>query len=245
MNNLKKKNRSIHSTSRLPLDTNKQKLLGTLLPYSLTYILQLSCFYSEYDLMEARTSLLFTLIHSTLTIPQIMYCALVCTSWPVPVIWCQRDAQAACLNTSRHRIQYKLVKVEASTRKLPNSHFEIDLPFKYNPMFPSNKNQAYRRFLNVLKKIESYSAFGRDYKVFMKPMVENNFMEKIPEDEIYVEPGRSWYLLHHAVYHKQKEKIRVVFDCSSKYQGISLNNSLWQGPDLANNLFGVLLRFRH
>ena len=68
-------------------------------------------------------------------------------------------------------------------------------------------------------------------------------MEKIPEDEINVEPGRSWYLSHHAVYHKQKEKIRVVFDCSSKYQGISLNNSLWQGPDLANNLFGVL-RFR-
>ena len=37
---------------------------------------------------------------------------------------------------------------------------------------------------------------------------------------------------------------RVVFDCSVKYRGSSLNDKLLQGPDLTNFLVGVLMRFR-
>ena len=40
------------------------------------------------------------------------------------------------------------------------------------------------------------------------------------------------------------EKVRVVFDCAAEYQGTSLNQQLLQGPDLANPLVGVLIRFR-
>ena len=53
-----------------------------------------------------------------------------------------------------------------------------------------------------------------------------------------------WYIPHHAVYHKRKKTLRVVFDCSSKFQHASLNDELFQGPDLANPLLAVLLRFR-
>ena len=35
-----------------------------------------------------------------------------------------------------------------------------------------------------------------------------------------------------------------MFDCSSSYRGKSLNRELLQGPDLANPLLGILLRFR-
>ena len=54
-----------------------------------------------------------------------------------------------------------------------------------------------------------------------------------------------WYLSHHSIYHPKKpDKICVVFDCSSQYQGQSLNDKLLSGPDLNNGLVGVLFRFR-
>ncbi|XP_068206201.1 uncharacterized protein [Palaemon carinicauda] len=57
--------------------------------------------------------------------------------------------------------------------------------------------------------------------------------------------GNVWYLPHHGVYNQRKpDKIRVVFDCSAKFNGISLNGQLLQGPDLTNSLIGVLTRFR-
>ena len=50
---------------------------------------------------------------------------------------------------------------------------------------------------------------------------------------------------HHGVYNENKpSKIRVVFDCSTKYQGRSLNSELMSGLDLTNQISGVLIRFR-
>lgn len=43
---------------------------------------------------------------------------------------------------------------------------------------------------------------------------------------------------------KKPEKLRVVFDCSAKFCGVSLNDTLLTGPDLINSLLVVLCRFR-
>ena len=57
--------------------------------------------------------------------------------------------------------------------------------------------------------------------------------------------GTRWYLPHHPVFNPQKPgKVRVVFDCSAKHHGTSLNDQLLQGPDLTNSLVSVLSRFR-
>lgn len=54
-----------------------------------------------------------------------------------------------------------------------------------------------------------------------------------------------WYLPHHPVFHEHKPgTVRVVFDCAARFGDTSLNDQLLQGPDLTNNLTGVLLRFR-
>lgn len=50
---------------------------------------------------------------------------------------------------------------------------------------------------------------------------------------------------HHPVIHPQKpEKVRIVFDCAGRFQNTSLNDRLLQGPDFANSLVEVLLKFR-
>ena len=57
--------------------------------------------------------------------------------------------------------------------------------------------------------------------------------------------GKTWFIPHHGVYHPHKPgKICVVFDCSAKYKGKSLNDLLLKGPGLTNSLLGVLTRFR-
>ncbi|XP_070554735.1 uncharacterized protein [Ptychodera flava] len=79
----------------------------------------------------------------------------------------------------------------------------------------------------------------------MADIIEKGYAIQVPNDELDRDDGKVWYIPHHGVYHPKKpEKIRVVFDCSAKFQGVSLNNLLLQGPDLTNNLLGVLLRFR-
>lgn len=45
-------------------------------------------------------------------------------------------------------------------------------------------------------------------------------------------------------YPKKPSQIRVVFDSSAQCQGTSLNQVLLSGPNLTNDLFGILLRFR-
>ena len=47
------------------------------------------------------------------------------------------------------------------------------------------------------------------------------------------------------MYHTSKpRKIRVVFDCNAQFAGRSLNQELLTGPDLTNQIVGVLTRFR-
>ena len=99
-------------------------------------------------------------------------------------------------------------------------------------------------------------------------MIQNGYAEKVPsenclpkvstesrqpspsglsegQESSYTTDGKIWYIPHHGVYHPKKpEKIRVVFDCSAEFKGETLNKYLLQGPDLTNNLVGVLFRFR-
>ena len=67
----------------------------------------------------------------------------------------------------------------------------------------------------------------------------------MPTDELQPGDRPVWYLPHHPVTHPLKpEKVRVVFDCAAQFAHTSLNRQLLQGPDLTNNIVGVLTRFR-
>ena len=122
---------------------------------------------------------------------------------------------------------------------------QIDLPFKtLQPSMPNNINQSFSCAMQLKRRLLRDSILLGDYSDFMEKMVSNGHLEVIPPNELVGRPGGVWYLVHHPVYHKAKGKLRVVFDCSREYRGFSLNKMLLQGPDLLNNLVGVLLRFR-
>ena len=89
------------------------------------------------------------------------------------------------------------------------------------------------------------------------PELRERYAETIREDTrkdyvVTVEPhdprkrsDHEWYLPHHPVVNLNKPgNVRRVLNGASKFHGISLNKSLLVGPELLQNLFFILLRFR-
>ena len=59
-----------------------------------------------------------------------------------------------------------------------------------------------------------------------------------------VQQGKTWFFPHHGVYNPRKMgKIRIVFDCSTEYNGVSINKKLMSGPDLTNQIISILVKF--
>ena len=134
--------------------------------------------------------------------------------------------------------------VSKGIKLVDGNSYEIPLPFKEEVSFPDNSKFALAQLNNLNKRLRNNAQLQEDYCTFMREMRQKNFVEEVPVDELNAASGKTWYLPHHGVRHKQKGKLRVVFNCSSKYSGVCLNDMLLQGPDLVNNLVGVLLRFR-
>ncbi|RLF66451.1 MAG: hypothetical protein DRN30_02085 [Thermoplasmata archaeon] len=122
--------------------------------------------------------------------------------------------------------------------------YEMPLPFRYGkPQLPDNRHSTMKRLLQLKKKLKNDSGYYSEYCTFMSDMITRGDVEEVPVEEIQTSQC-VWYIPHHGVYHKKKQKLRIVFDCSSKYQGTCLNDHLLQGPDLLNSLLGCLIRFR-
>ena len=88
--------------------------------------------------------------------------------------------------------------------------------------------------------------FFRSYKASINDYIKKGYARQVPEEQLLPKGEPLWYLPHHAVQlqHAHKDKLRVVFDCAARYRGVSLNDQLLHDPDLTNNLFGLLERFR-
>ena len=131
---------------------------------------------------------------------------------------------------------------------LRNGHYEIGLPFKNTSIdLPNNRKLAEKRAEGLKRKMNANAELHTRYTAYMRQLLEDGHAEVVPVEDRNISTGQQcnvWYLPHHAVTHPAKpDKTRVVFDCSAKYAGVSLNDKLLQGPDLINSL-GVLVRFR-
>ena len=126
--------------------------------------------------------------------------------------------------------------------KFCSGHYEIALPWKNEPPhLVNNRYQAEHRLQMLKKRLQREATLHEKYKQFMADLLSKNYAREINKEET----ADAWYLPHHPVFHPQKpDKVRVVFDCSAKYRGSSLNDQLLQGPDLTSTLVGVLTRFR-
>ncbi|XP_061767066.1 uncharacterized protein LOC133559368 [Nerophis ophidion] len=135
-------------------------------------------------------------------------------------------------------------RVKEGIRQKENGHYELPLPFKKDkPSLPSNERCAANRLAALERRVRNNKHYCKDYVNFMNDIITSGDAVKVSQSELHKQP--AWYIPHHGVYHPHKPgKIRVVFDCSARFQDTSLNDHLLTGPDLTNTLVGVLIRFR-
>ena len=130
----------------------------------------------------------------------------------------------------------------ADSKMVIDGHYQFSLPLrKESTLFPDNTSQALPRLNSLKKKLTSNSNFHEYYTIFMTDLLDRGYAEAVDADDTTGEIGRIWYfLITEFITHIN----RIVFDCSTKCKGVSLNSMLLSGPDMTSNLLGVLLRFR-
>ena len=140
---------------------------------------------------------------------------------------------------------FKVYRMLKSSIKLVDDHYELPLPWKYeDQIMPNNKNLALKQLNHLKRKLMRNSDLKQKYSIQIQTMLDKNYAELV-HDNFQITSKKVWYIPHHSVITPHKpDKLRVVFDCSAEYKGISLNKSLMQGPHLMNDLVAILSRFR-
>jgi hypothetical protein len=128
--------------------------------------------------------------------------------------------------------------------KTESGNWSAPLPFKKDrPRLPNNYNYARQRAESLGRNLKKNPTKLEHFCKFMNDIFSNGHAEPAPSLN---DKEECWYLPIFGVYHNKKPgKIRVVFDSSAPFDGISLNAVLLTGPDLTNNLLGVLMNFRN
>ena len=125
-----------------------------------------------------------------------------------------------------------------------DGHFVIPIPFRDEcPQFPMNKGMAMKRLHNLLHRLKKNGLYDR-YRGEVDKLLNDGYVEMVPDDELDLNDGTVWYIPHTYVMHAEKDKMRIVFDCRAQMGGVSFNNQCLGGPDLNNKLVDVLLAFR-
>ena len=122
--------------------------------------------------------------------------------------------------------------------------YETALPWKGNhPPLPSNHDGSVRRLNSLLRKLRRTDMLS-EYDAVIREQLKAGVVEKAP-DEI---TGKEFYLPHRAVVRENAEstKLRIVYDASARAHdnAPSLNECLYTGPPLQNQLWSVITRNR-
>ena len=156
-----------------------------------------------------------------------------------------RDLQdlASCRHQLSGEDRLWLKVVDEGCRQVDYQNYEIPLPIKKELCTLPNTRPVALSRLNSLKKKFKDENYFEQYKDFINKLLEKGYAEVVPLEQ---RNSKSiWMIPHFGVHHPDKpESIRVVFDCAAKIGGMSLNDLLLPGPDINNQLMGVLLRFR-
>lgn len=136
--------------------------------------------------------------------------------------------------------------MEDSHSKEP--HWHARYPWLQDPAFlPNNKKAVETTFLRTEKQLAKEPEWKAAYTAEVHDMVDRGAAIKLSKDPIISLTGPAWYVSHLIAPnpHSVTTPIRLVWNSSQTFRGVSLNDLLTKAPDVLNQICAVLLRFRH
>ncbi|XP_053395705.1 uncharacterized protein LOC128555912 [Mercenaria mercenaria] len=138
------------------------------------------------------------------------------------------------------------MKMFLDSLQFENGRYQVTWPWNEDcPNLPVNRELALGRLKSCLNKMKNKPDLLQKYDAVMKDQLSKGVIEKVEQSKT---DGLVHYLPHHAVITPQKAttKIRVVYDASARTrkENKSLNECMYRGPVMLQDLCGMLLRFR-
>ena len=122
--------------------------------------------------------------------------------------------------------------------------WEMSLPFKDESFkLPNNCSYALKRLNSLVRQLKRDPKLCEFYCNKMKELMDKHLQRVGPltEEMMLDSSGLLWYVSHFAT---KQVKPRVVYDGPAEFRGCSLNSCLYDGPDIVQKLWEVLIRFR-
>ena len=125
--------------------------------------------------------------------------------------------------------------------KVKDARYEVPEPFKLENLrtLPNNYENALNNTLSLRKTALRNSQLQQTLVDTFSELICEKWIEPIEDLSSCIKP--TWYL---PFFVTKSAKPRVVYDGAAAVQGMSLNQAVFAGENLLNNLVEVLTRFR-
>jgi len=130
---------------------------------------------------------------------------------------------------------------------LEDKQWTATYPWQRDPQeLPNNYSAALATLKSTENRLSKNEPHMNVYAEQIQDMLDRGVAVMIDNEELRSYQGPIFYLSHHEVLKPDSTSTpcRIVFNSSAKFANHVLNDYWVKGPDLMNNLLGVLLRFR-
>ena len=141
--------------------------------------------------------------------------------------------------------EHELQLIEDGLIRHPD-HWEAIYPWIKKPStLKNNRCVAEAMLKSTERRLLKDKMKAETYQEQIEDMLLRNVAIKLSKEQLQNYSGPVQYLSHHEVLKESASTpCRIVFNASAKYKGVSLNDCWAKGPDIMNNMLGVLIRFR-
>ena len=148
--------------------------------------------------------------------------------------------------TLKEEREYKLIE-DRLIYKSDVKKWEAGYPWIKDPRtLPDNRSFVLGALKATEKRLKRTPEHAKVYQRQIEDMVKRNAARKLSNNDMNDYDGPVFYISHHEVLKPESKSTpcRIVFNSSANFRGHVLNEYYAKGPDMLNNLLGVLLRFR-